>query len=722
MTTSMLVRPAHLSRLAVIYIRQSSPEQVELHVEGRERQYRLAERAEALGWPSHRRLIIDDDQGLSGAYSFNRPGYQRLISLLALREVGLVLGLEVSRLARNCLDWYQLLELAAAFGVLIADEDGLYDPAEINDRLLLGLKGTFSEVERYQIRARLQRGRLHKAQRGALLLPLPIGFERRLGSDDIHITADQAVRHSIARLFALFAQLGSIRAVLRYVRRAQLELPRRVVVRGLGTSVRWEAPSYDAVYAVLTNPVYAGVYCFGKRHSHVDPVTHEQHTLSVARPDWAVFLPDHHEGYITLCQYEENMGRLEANRPTFALGLGAPREGRALLQGLVYCQRCGLRMRVRHQQHGAYYTCDRDHRRFDAPICTYASARRVDTLVEEVVLGVLNAGTLELSLAQERLVQDEEAQRERQWQEKLQRLAYAADLARRRYEMVDPANRLVAQTLETDWNTALVALESARAEYRRQHEPYTLKSTLAQIQEVIAQFPTYWYGGTLEPQDKKELLRCLIERVFLQRDEKVIRAEVVWQGGARTTLDVPKYLFTAGAIYHRVVELAQTHADAEIAALLNAEGCRTVKDHPWTARRVMDFRLSNGIPSGLTASPALRLATSGFHTSAEIAAFLSVRPYAVQRWVADGVLDGRHGDRQSQLWIHWTPEVERRMDGRAPFHPRMISTRRLCREHGWTPSKVFQWARTEGHTIFRLRRGTTYRFYILPCLPEHSGS
>jgi DNA invertase Pin-like site-specific DNA recombinase len=720
MTTALLVRPVHLSRLAVIYIRQSSPEQVERHVEGRERQYRLTERAAVLGWPEHRRLIIDDDQGLSGAYSFNRPGYQRLISLLALREVGIVLGLEVARLARNCLDWYQLLELAAAFDVLIADEDGLYDPGDFNDRLLLGLKGTFSEVERYQIRARLQRGRLHKAQRGALLLPLPIGFERRVGGEEIHLTADQAVRDALARIFALFVQLGSIRGVLRALHRAHLEVPRRVVVRGLGTTVRWDPPSYDAVYAVLTNPLYAGVYCFGKRQSQPDPLTHEQHTRTVARQDWAVVLPDHHEGYISLRQYEDNMARLEAHRPSFTLGPGAAREGRALLQGLVYCRRCGLRMRVRHQQHGAYYCCDRDHRRFAAPICCWASARRVDALVEELILGVLNAGTVELSLAQERLLQEEEAQREQLWQEKLQRLEYAADLARRRYEMVDPANRLVAQTLETTWNTALLAVEAAKADYQRQHAPYTLTSTVAQIQEMIAQFPTHWYGGTLEPQDKKEVLRCLIERVYLERLEKVIRAEVVWQGGARTTLDVPKYLFTAAAIYRRVLALAQTHSDAEIADLLNTQGCRTVKDRPWTARRVMDFRLCNAIPSGLTASPALRLTTSGYQTSAEVAAFLGVQQEAVQRWVADGVLDGRHGARQSQLWIHWTEEVEQRMAGRAPYDPRMVSTRRLCRERGCTPDEVFRWARAQGYAIVRLRRGTSYRFYILPIVPEPS--
>ena len=243
-------------------------------------------------------------------------------------------------------------------------------------------------------------------------------------------------------------------------------------------------------------------------------VTHEHHTQTVARQEWAVFLPEHHAGYISLHQHEEIMARLEANRPSFVAGPGAPREGAALLQGIVYCQQCGLRMRVRYQQHAAYYMCDRDHRRFAAPICSYASAQRVDTLVEDLVFSVLNAGTLELSVAHERLLSEEEAQRERLWREKLQRLAYAADLARKRYELVDPANRLVAQTLETDWNAALTALEEAQAAYRRQHEPYQLQSTLDQIKEVIAEFPRYWHSGLLEPQDKKEVLRCLIQRVF----------------------------------------------------------------------------------------------------------------------------------------------------------------------------------------------------------------
>jgi DNA invertase Pin-like site-specific DNA recombinase len=247
----------HLERKAVIYIRQSSPQQVELHTESRTRQYQLVERAQRLGWHAGECVVIDDDLGLSGAQSYNRPGYQRLISMLALREVGIVLGLEVSRLARNSLDWYQLLELAAAFEVLIADEDGLYDPAIFNDRLLLGLKGTISEVELYQIRARLSRGRLSKAKRGELRLGLPVGMEWDPLSQKPRLAVDESVRHALELVFELFGKLHSIRGVLHYLRRQGLELPYR-----RGDQIAWRRASYDALYLIMTNPVYAGVYCY----------------------------------------------------------------------------------------------------------------------------------------------------------------------------------------------------------------------------------------------------------------------------------------------------------------------------------------------------------------------------------------------------------------------------------------------------------------------------
>jgi DNA invertase Pin-like site-specific DNA recombinase len=713
--TMTKIQPLHLGRLAVIYVRQSSPAQVEQHAESRRRQYQLAERAQALGWPSGRCLIIDDDLGLSGAHSANRPGYQRLVSLVALREVGIVFGLEVSRLARNCLDWYQLLELAAAFAVLIGDEDGVYDPGDFNDRLLLGLKGTFSEVERYQILARMQRGRLNKARRGELALRLPVGFEYDPLTGALGLTPDQAVRHAIEQVFTLFAHLGSIRSVLLYLRRAGLELPHRVVHRGVGSRIEWRRPSYDKLYHLLTNPTYAGIYCYGKRERRYDPVHQTHHRTRRAREDWEVFLPDHHPGYLSLAQYEANMERLRDNRSGYPAGPGAVREGGALLQGLVVCRRCGRRMRVRYTKATPYYCCDKAHHRFGEPVCGWASAVRVDALVEDLVLGVVDAGAVDLALAVDEAQRAEAALLDRQWREQLQRLEYAADLAQRRYELVDPANRLVALTLETAWNDRLTELAAARAEYeRRRQPPLPPVSTPEQMRELLAQLRDIWHSGRLAPHDTKELLRCVVDRVELATDGKVVRAAVVWQGGACSELVVPKYLGASSAAYHRVIALAQTHTDAEIAAQLNAEGLPTMKGKAWTGRRVMDYRVSNAIPSGLTASPTMRLPESGYLSSAEAAARLGIAQTTVQHWFHLGLLAGKQDAVQRQLWIAWDAETARRLEGGAVLDAGMVSLRRLCAEQGRPWAETVAWAVAAGHTVYRLRRGTTFRYYVRP--------
>lgn len=708
------VQPLHLNRLAVIYVRQSTPLQVEQHAESRQRQYQLSERAQALGWPSGRCLVIDDDLGISGAQSANRPGYQRLISLLALREVGIVFGLEVSRLARNCLDWYQLLELAAAFAVLIGDEDGLYDPADFNDRLLLGLKGTFSEIERYQITARMQRGRLHKARRGELAVRLPVGFAYDPLTGRLEQTPDQAVRQAIAEVFHLFTQLGSVRAVLRCLQRERLEVPHQIVHRRLGTRIAWRRPSYDAIYQILINPVYAGAYCYGRRVSSCDPLTHIRRVTRRARDAWDVFLPDHHPGYLSLAQFEANMARLRNNQSTLRIGQGAPREGHALLQGLVACSRCARRMRVRYHQGTPYYCCDKAYQRFGDPICGWASATRVDALVADLVLGVVDAGMVDLAVAVDERQREEDARLDHQWRQKLARLDYECVLAQRRYELVDPANRLVAQTLETAWNERLTERDAARAEYARRTPSPPPLSTPEQMQAMLAQLRQLWHSGQLTPRDQKELLRCVIAQVELATDGPVIRAEVVWQGGARSHLDVPKYLGASSAATHRVRELAHTHTDAAIAAQLNAEGQPTMKGKPWTARRVMGFRLSNAIPSGLTASPTMRLPDSGYLTSAEVAAALGVNQTQIQKWFRWGVLAGKQDAAQRQLWIAWTADTAARLGGGAVIDVGMVSVKRLCAEQHQRPAAVLAWAATAGHTIYRVRRGTAFRFYIRP--------
>ena len=713
--TQSKVLPTHLRRQAVVYVRQSSLLQVERNRESQARQYHLVERAQTLGWVASQCLVVDEDLGLSGAQSHNRPGYQRLISLIALREVGLILGLEVSRLARNSLDWYQLLDLAAAFDVLIADEDGLYDPGEFNDRLLLGLKGTISEVELYQIRARMVRGRLNKARRGELQWQLPVGFERDPLTGAMRLSTDESVRHSLDQVFALFRQVHSIRGVLLALYRAGLELPYRQQLPGLPVQIAWRAPVYDEVYALLRNPIYAGVYCYGRRRQARDPLAHTTHVYAVDRSQWEAFLLDHHPGYICWVEFEENQRVLAHNRTSYAPGPGAVRKGPALLQGLVRCQHCGQRMRVRYSHGEPYYLCDVAHRRFGEPLCTRASAKRVDALVEELFLQVVQAGTLDLSLAGHAQLQEEQARLERSWQEKFTRLEYAAHLAQRRYELVDPENRLVAKTLEAEWNARLVELEAAQQEYAA-HQVQTLQPhcTDEQLRQVIMHLPEEWYAADLTPEERKELLRCLIETVTLHNQGKVIRTEVHWFGGAVSALEVPKYLFSAPALYRRVRDLAQQHTDSEIARRLNDARCTTVKGRPWTTRRVLDFRLSNAIPSGFTTNAQLRTPHSGYLTSAEVAVRLGVRQATVQHWYRLGVLSGKHDRRQAQLWIHWTAEVGERLTGAGQPRRQMVSVRALCRQQGQSPEAVLAWAQREGHAIYRLRRGTAMRFYILP--------
>ncbi|MCB1770019.1 MAG: recombinase family protein [Candidatus Competibacteraceae bacterium] len=708
------IQPSHQQRQAIIYVRQSTRRQVAENQESQNRQYQLRERVQALGWPAARCIVIDDDLGLSGASSSNRPGYQRLISKLALREVGLIVGLEVSRLARNCLDWYQLLELAAAFDTLIADEDGVYDPSDFNDRLLLGLKGQISEVERYQIHARMQRGRLNKARRGELIGILPVGLDYDRTTQRVRLSVDQSVRHAISHVFDLFRQLRSIRAVLHYLSQAQLELPRQIARHGLGRELRWQAPSYDVLYALLTNPRYAGIYCHGRRQRQHDPLTQQVHIGRRQREDWEVFLPNHHPGYITLAEFEDNQ-RILADNCSHLPHPGAPRRGPSLLQGLVYCQHCGRRMRVCYNKSVPYYTCDAEHRRYASAVCNRASAKRVDALVEELCLNVINADTVELSWSyQEKLAAQAQALDQR-WREKLQRLDYQAELARRRYEQVDPANRLVAQTLETEWNQCLVELKSAQHDYQAQRPSnQAIASTYEQMQQMITQLRQHWYSARFSEQEKKELLRCLIEQVFLQSRGKVIRARLCWYGGAVSELDVPKYLFSAPALYHRIRELAQGYTDTEIATQLNQEAISTVKGKPWTPRRVMDFRLSNAIPSGFTTNAELRLPASGYITSAEAAAQLGVSQSTIQKWYKLGVLSGKHDGGQAVLWIRWTEEVGERLAGGATPHQQMVSVRFLCHTQNKQPDEVLAWAQQNGHTIYRLRRGTSLRFYVLP--------
>lgn len=709
------IMSTHLKREAIIYIRQSSMLQVQKNQESQQRQYQLRDKAQALGWQAVRCVVIDDDLGISGAQSHNRPGYQRLISKIALREVGIVFGLEVSRLARNSRDWYELLELAAVFNVLIADEDGIYDVSDFNDRLLLGLKGTISEVELYQIRTRLNRGRLHKARRGKLQFGQPVGMDWDPVEQTPRLTVDESVRNAIQLVFNLFRRIRSLRGVLLHCVEHDIELPYQEQYGYHQRRISWRRPSYESVHLIITNPTYAGVYCYGKKQRQYDPLTRRTQVVKLPRKEWEVFIPDHHPGYVTLDEFEENQRTITNNRFQYPQSQGAARTGEALLQGLVYCQHCGRRMRVRYGGSGVYYLCDRSKQRFGDPTCNRASAKRVDAQVVDLMLAVINEGTLALSLSNTEQMAQHQAELEKQWQDKLKRLAYKADLARRRYEGVDPDNRLVAHTLETEWNQALLALEEAKVAHAAQKpEAYELQSTLTEMNNVIANLRHYWYSDQLPIKEQKEILRCLIDRVVLATTEKMINTTIHWQGGATSELEIPKYLFSSPHIYWRISELAKSHTDREIAGILNDEGMQTVKGKPWNNRRVMDFRLSNSIPSGFTSRPDLRLTDSGYVTTPEAAQALGVSVSAVRSWYKRGILQGRCDRAGTAIWIAWSQDVLERLDGSASPDPRMVSIRSLCKSLELRPPAVYQWALQEGHSIYRLRRGKSFYFYILP--------
>ena len=453
------ITPRHLQRLACLYVRQSTLHQVFANTESTARQYALRERALALGWPAERILVIDQDLGHSGASAADRVGFQRLVAEVGLGKVGLVLGLEVSRLARSSSDWHHLLEICALTGTLILDEDGLYDPATFNDRLLLGLKGTMSEAELYVLRARLQGGILNKARRAALKLHLPIGF-RYAEDDRIILDPDRQVQETIRFLFHTFRRTGSASATVRAFRDGQVCLPRRVRSGPHQGELVWGAIRHDDVLRLLHNPCYAGAFVFGKTRT-TKTADGKVHIATLPRAEWQVVIRDAHVRYITWEEFEGHLAQLAANSQAYApQRLSPPREGPALLQGLVVCGRCGERMTVRYHQRGGQrivpdYLCQRDGIAQGTAPCQRIPGRDLDAAVGHLLVAVMTPEAIAVTLTIHDDLRAQAAEAERLRQQQVVRAQYEAELAQRRYVHVDPENRLVADVLEGEWNAKL---------------------------------------------------------------------------------------------------------------------------------------------------------------------------------------------------------------------------------------------------------------------------
>jgi DNA invertase Pin-like site-specific DNA recombinase len=652
------VGPRHRDRLAAVYVRQSTAQQVQDHQESTRLQYGLADRAVGLGWAASRVLVIDDDLGHSASGADTRPGFQRLVSEVGLDHVGIVLGIEMSRLARSGREWHQLLELCALSGTLLADPDGIYDPADHNDRLLLGLKGTISEAELHLIKQRMWSGRLAKARRGELAVPLPSGFVRR-PSGEVALDPDEQAQAVIRLVFGLFDRLGTVNGVLCFLADNHIQLGVRVREGPERGELQWRRPSRTMLQNILRNPAYAGIYAYGR--STTDPRRRQAGRpctgrVRTAREDWIVFLPGLLPAYISIGQYEKNGQRMEANRSR-SQSAGAVRDGPALLAGLVACGRCGARMTV-HYQRGAggklqpVYVCAREKTDYGGGQCQQLAGSCVDGYVTGLLLDALAPAALEVSLAAAEQAGAQRAQVDQIWRQRLERAGFAADRARRQYQLTEPENRLVARQLEKDWEAALADRQRLGEEYDRftASRPRTLTpAERSQIRALAADVPAIWHAPTTTDADRKQLIRHLVERVraeVLATSEKV-NIQVIWAGGHRTTGQIsrPVACLTQLSYYPQLAGRARELADArlslaQIADRLNAEGFRPPKRcQAFTANAVSDLLRVAG--ARRPRIPAHRPPLAGHEWwLRDLAGHLAMSPITLDSWVRRGWATG----------------------------------------------------------------------------------
>ena len=597
----------HHERLAVVYVRQSSAHQVQHHQESTQLQYGLVMHAERLGWPRERIQVIDDDQGVSGASSEGRLGFQRLLTEVALDHVGIILGVEMSRLARSCKDWYQLLEVCALFGTLICDLDGLYDPACYNDRLLLGLKGTMSEAELHVIRQRMWQGALQKARRGELLSKGPVGYVR--DGDKLVFDPDEQAQSVIRMVFELFERLGSIHGVLRHFVAEGIRMPVRPSCGPNKGQLEWRRPHQTGIKGILTHPVYAGAYVFGMS-SQSQKTRQQKRPYRQPREEWLVLLKDRFPAYISWSQYEENQTRLQQNR-SLLTSRGSVRQGRALLSGLVICGRCGYRLRTLYGGRAwhPHYRCSARMSLYGEPACQLLKAAPLDDEVVRLAMLALEPSALSVSCQVANDIQQQRAASETLWNQRLERAAYEADRAARQFRAVEPENRLVARSLEAAWEEKLRAQRELQEQHERylqaQPQPLTAEDQ-ARIERLAADVPALWNAEATTDADRKEILREIIDHIVvgIEGETEWVEARIHWAGGHQTytrfrrPVGASSKLSYSGALMERVRELLDKGLSAAKAAEeLRVEGYKTARGAAFSESRVRTIMRRFGLES-----------------------------------------------------------------------------------------------------------------------------
>ena len=647
-TARQKVTSDHLRRDAYLYIRQSTIQQVFHNTESTRRQYDLRRRAVALGWSEESVIVIDNDQGHSGASAVDREGFQRLVGDVGMGKAGIVLGLEVSRLARNSSDWHRLLEICALSDTLILDEDGLYNPGDFNDRLLLGMKGTMSEAELHVLRARLQGGIRNKARRGELRWRLPTGLCYDVRGQVV-LSPDKQVQKVLHVFFKTYKRTGSAMAVVKWFREHDLQFPRNINRGPNKGQIAWGPLAHSRAVYVLRNPRYAGAFVFGRSKSRKRA---DGSWLTQWKPldEWDTVIPDAHPGYITWQEYNDNLKTLEACAKAHGTDRRdhPPGEGPALLQGAVVCGVCGKRMSIRyHKNNGATvpdYVCQRESTEYGTGMCQAIIGNTIDKAIGQLLLELVEPMTLELALHVQHEVQTRLEEADGIRRQSVERAQYQADLARERFMSVDPHNRLVADQLEADWNEKLREMDEAHQRYEEQREKDRMQlddNAREKILSLARDFPRVWNGPATTDKQRKRMVRLLIEDVTLTRQQEQALVQIRLRGGQTRTLQVAlplpagKMRKTPKHIIKEIDRLLDQYTEGEIVRQFNERGITSSMGHPFSPRIIGKLRRTYNLTPRYD-----RLRKTGLLTKKEIAHELNVHPATVATWYAQGLLVG----------------------------------------------------------------------------------
>ena len=678
MTDPSKIKPTHTQRAAFVYLRQSTPAQVGHNRESTARQYALADKACQLGWSKQQVVIIDEDLGLSGSSTGKRSGFTRMTSEVALAHVGIILGLEVSRLARNNADWYRLLELCGITDTLIGDNHGVYHPALFNDRLLLGLKGTMSEAELHILRARLDGGIRNKAARGELRRGLPAGFVWGEADGEVLFHPDEAVAGAMRTVFDRFAEFGSARRVWLWLCSEGWSFPLQDGPHG---EVRWVSPTYTAIHHILTNPVYAGAYAYGKRRCERYLDEHgsvKKRMRHLPIHEWAVLIPEHHPGFIDWETFQTNQARLDTNtRPQPHQAGGAVREGSALLQGLAICGHCGRKLRTHYRGRNSspgYHCAGKDIVQGRGVYCLNVGGLAIEQAVANAFLEAVTPAAAEATWLAVQQLHTNHGAALAQWRLEIERLRYQAQKAERHYRTVEPENRLVARGLETEWENRLRDLAAAEAELRRreQQQPRTIgPEQLQRIQALGADLRQVWTAAATTDRDRKELLRTLLEEVVmnLTRAEGHAHLTLRWRGGAITILDVtvPRFRPSGPRTDEDTISLlrrlAVLYPDEVIAGILNRQGRKTATGERFTANQAGSLRRYRNIPRF---QPPAEPPNGELATIRQAARLLGLNTSTIHRWLNDGFIAGEQVTPGAPWQIRITDELRARIVEQAP--------------------------------------------------------